>query len=95
MDSRGSVSGRRAGPGRGGAGPNEEPVREGLDWGTTKSTLAVQAFAVDLCGDARDELVLYQPYRGERIFLFTQPDSDGSDKPYRHQKSAYNMHTYF
>ncbi len=76
-------------------GPHEERVREGLHWGTTKSTLAVQAFAVDVCGDERDELVLYQPYRGERIFIFTQPDSDGRDKPYRHQKSAYNMHTYF
>jgi hypothetical protein len=76
-------------------GSNEEAVRDGLDWGTTKSTLAVQAFAVDLCGDQRDELVLYQPYRGQRIFLFTQPDSDAGDKPYRHQKSAYNMHTYF
>ena len=78
-----------------GLGPNEERVREGLDWGTTKSTLAVQAFAVDLCGDTRDELVLYQPYRGKRMFIFTQPDSDGSDKPYRQQKNAYNMHTYF
>ena len=33
-----------------------------------------QAFAVDACGDERDELVLYQPYNGEAILIFTQPD---------------------
>ena len=76
-------------------GSHEERVRRALQWGTTKSHVATQALAVDLCGDARDELVLYQPYNGKAILIFTQPDSDGRRKPYVHQKSAYNMHSYF
>jgi hypothetical protein len=76
-------------------GSHEERVRQQLQWGTTKSHVAVQAFAVDLCGDERDELVLYQPYNGESIFIFTQPDSDGRAKPYDHQKSVYQILSYF
>ena len=76
-------------------GTHEERVRRRLKWGTSKSHVATQAFAVDLCGDERDELVLYQPYHGESIMIFTQPDSDGREKEYVHQDSAYNIHSYF
>jgi hypothetical protein len=76
-------------------GRHEERVRCRLQWGTTKTKVAAQAFAVDLCGDGRDELVLYQPYNGQSMFLFTQPDSDGRDKPYVHQASVYNIQSYF
>jgi hypothetical protein len=76
-------------------GTYEERVRNRLQWGTTKSHVATQAFAVDLCGDERDELVLYQPYNGQSIMIFTQPDSDGREKPYVPQKNAYNIHSYF
>jgi len=69
-------------------GQHEERVRSRLHWGTTKSQVATQAFAVDLCGDERDEVVAYQPYNGRSIFIFTQPDSDGRDKPYIHQESV-------
>ena len=76
-------------------GSHEERVRNRLQWGTTKSHVAVQAFAVDLCGDDREELVLYQPYNGESIFIFTQPDSDGRTKPYVHRQSVYQIQSYF
>jgi hypothetical protein len=76
-------------------GVYEEEVRDALNWGNKKSNLAVQAFALDLCGDERDELLLYQPYRGTGLFIFTQPDADRVEKPYRHTKQAYNIHTYF
>jgi len=76
-------------------GQHEERVRNRLRWGTTKSQVATQAFAVDLCGDERDELVLYQPYSGQSIFIFTQADSDGRSKPYVHQESVYNIQSYF
>lgn len=74
---------------------DEQRVRHRLQWGTTKSHVAVQAFALDLCGDEREELVLYQPYHGRSIFIFTQPDSDGRDKPYVHRENAYQMQSYF
>ena len=76
-------------------GSYEKHVHQRLDWGTSKSHVATQAFAVDLCGDDRDELVLYQPYNGEAILIFTQPDSDGREKAYVHQESVYNIHSYF
>jgi hypothetical protein len=76
-------------------GSNEATVEKRLNWGTTKSHVATQAFAVDLCGDERDELVLYQPYNGEAILIFTQSDSDGRAKRYVHQESVYNVHSYF
>ena len=70
-------------------------VKELLQWGESKSHIAVQAFAVDLCGDDREELVLYQPYNGEAILIFTQGDSDGKRKPYVHEKDVYNIRSYF
>jgi rhamnogalacturonan lyase-like protein len=76
-------------------GSHEEHVRNRLQWGTTKSHVATQAFAVDLCGDEREELVLYQPYNGKSIMVFTQPDSNGKEKPYVHQENVYSIHSYF
>lgn len=76
-------------------GSHEDHVHDRLQWGTTKSHVATQAFAVDLCGDQREELVLYQPYNGKSIMIFTQSDSDGEKKPYVHQKNLYNIHSYF
>ena len=56
---------------------------------------ATQAFAVDLCGDDRHELVLYQPYNGNAVLIFTQHDSDGREKPYVPQEAAYSIRSYF
>ena len=53
-----------------------------------------QAFAVDLCVDAREELVLYQPYNGRAILIFTQEDSNGRKKAYVHERDAYNIRSY-
>ena len=66
-----------------------------LDAGTTKQQLPVQAIAADLCGDGREEAVLYQPYQGAAIYLFTQADSDGREKRYVHQSGVYNRKSYF
>ena len=76
-------------------GEHELMVKEQLQWGESKSHIAVQAFAVDLCGDEREELVLYQPYNGQAILIFTQEDSNGHDKPYVHDRDAYNIRSYF
>jgi hypothetical protein len=76
-------------------GASEPLVADLLKWGETKSHLAVQAFAVDLCGDAREELILYQPYNGRAILIFTQPDCTGQEKPYVHEVDAYNIRSYF
>ncbi len=76
-------------------GKHEIIVKELLRWGDSKSHIAVQAFAVDLCGDDREELVLYQPYTGQAILVFTQEDSDGKRKPYTHERDAYNIRSYF
>lgn len=76
-------------------GAHEELVRQRLHWGTTKSHVATQAFAADLCGDERDEVVLYQPYHGEALLIFTQSDSDARNKPFVPQSSLYNIHSYF
>jgi len=73
----------------------EPMVKRLLQWGESKSHIAVQAFAVDLCGDERQELVLYQPYDGQAIMIFTQQDSGGQEKPYVHQQDAYNIRSYF
>lgn len=76
-------------------GPHEAAVADLLRPGTTKEELGVQAIPLDLSGDEREELILYQPYRGRAILIFTQGDSDGREKPYRHGPNAYNLHTYF
>jgi len=76
-------------------GKCENMVKELLQWGESKDHIAVQAFAVDLCGDEWEELVLYQPYNGEAIPIFTQSDSDAVQKPYVHEDDAYNIGSYF
>ncbi len=76
-------------------GSYDAEVREALGCGNTKKDLAAQAFPVDLCGDAREELVLYQPYNGTAIFIFTQEDGGGQPKPYVAPPHAYNYRTYF
>lgn len=70
-------------------------VKNLLHWGESKGHIAVQAFAVDLCGNQREELVLYQPYNGEAILIFTQDDSDGEKEPYAHDQDLYNIRSYF
>jgi hypothetical protein len=74
-------------------GSYDRMVSEQLHAGKTKIQLGVQAFGLDICGDDREELILYQPFQGEKIFIFTQSDSDGGVKPYVHQKQAYNIRT--
>jgi len=76
-------------------GELDSQVARELNAGTSKQRLAVQAVPVDLCGDAREEVVLYQPYHGKAVYIFTQADSDAAEKPYRPQKSAYNRPSYF
>jgi len=76
-------------------GEYEDLVKKLLQWGESKSHIAVQAFSVDLCGDEREELVLYQPYNGGAILIFTQYDSDGGKKSYVHERDAYNIKSYF
>ena len=76
-------------------GGQDKAVAQFLHAGTSKQQLAVQAIAADLCGDDREEVVLYQPYHGEAIYIFTQPDSDGAEKPYVHRPGVYNRKSYF
>lgn len=76
-------------------GDMDEYVQSKLHCGTSWRPVGAQAFAVDLCGDSRDELVLYEPYGGDSIFIFTQPDSDAAEKPYVHQVNTYNIRSYF
>ncbi len=59
-----------------------------------KAQVAVQALAADLCGDDREELVLYQPYHGRAVCILTQPDSDGKPKPYNPPEKIYNRRGY-
>jgi hypothetical protein len=76
-------------------GRHETYVQKRLRWGTTKAHVATQAIPLDICGDQRHELVLYQPYNGEAILIFTQSDSSGRVKPYVQQPAAYNIKSYF
>lgn len=76
-------------------GENDAMVAKALRAGTRKSQLAAQAIAADLCGDGREELILYQPYHGRKIFLFTQADSAPAAKPYVHRPGVYNRKSYF
>ena len=76
-------------------GELDSQVARELNAGTSKQQLAVQAVPVDLCGDAREEVILYQPYQGKAVYIFTQADSDTGEKPYRPQQNAYNRPSYF
>lgn len=87
VDGRGEVLGS--------LGERDETVRATLHASHHKTALAVQAIAADLVGDQREELILYQPYQGEAIFIFTQPDSDACPKPYVHRPAVYNRAAYF
>jgi hypothetical protein len=76
-------------------GSLDEYVNKKLHCGTSWRPVGAQAFALDLCGDDRDEVVLYEPYEGESIFIFTNPDSNQKEKPYVPQPNAYNIRSYF
>jgi len=76
-------------------GPYDSQVAKELHCGIRKRHLPAQAFAIDLCGDDRDELLLYEPYLGEALFIFTQPDSNSRPKPYIHRPAVYNRKSYF
>jgi Glycosyl hydrolases family 2/Rhamnogalacturonan lyase family 11, C-terminal domain/Glycosyl hydrolases family 2, TIM barrel domain len=75
-------------------GALDNQVERDLFAGKKKTWLAAQAFALDLCGDERDEMVLYQPYDGEAIFVFTQ-NTGAKEKQYVPQGNAYNIRSYF
>ena len=76
-------------------GEIDEYVQKKLNCGTSWRPVGAQAFALDICGDDRDELVLYEPYEGESIFIFFNPDSDPKEKNYQQQSNAYNIRSYF
>lgn len=76
-------------------GEFDEYVQKKLNCGTSWRPVGAQAFALDICGDDRDELVLYEPYEGESIFIFSNPESDQKEKKYHHQPNAYNIRSYF
>ncbi len=75
-------------------GKYDEMVKQALNAGTSKQHLAVQAIPVDVCGDNRDELLLYQPYQGEALFIFTQQPSTTKPKFYIHSAKVYNFKSY-
>jgi hypothetical protein len=70
-------------------------VQKKLHCGTSWRPVGAQAFALDIMGDDRDELILYEPYEGESIFIFSNPDSDQTPKRYVPQANAYNIRSYF
>ena len=72
-------------------GRHENLVQELFQWGQSGDHIGVQAFAVDWCGDEREEGVLYQPCNGQAILVFTQNDSGGMEKPCVHEQDAYNI----
>jgi hypothetical protein len=76
-------------------GETDEYVQKKLHCGTSWRPVGAQAFALDICGDERDELVLYEPYAGESIFIFSNPESDQKEKKYHQQSNAYNIRSYF
>jgi hypothetical protein len=76
-------------------GSLDEYVNKKLHCGTSWRPVGAQAIALDLCGDQRDEIVLYEPYEGESIFIFSNPDSDQKAKTYVPQPNAYNIRSYF
>ncbi|MBN1599289.1 MAG: hypothetical protein JW894_13425 [Bacteroidales bacterium] len=74
-------------------GKYDKTVQEHLGAGVTKEQLGVQAIGLDIYGDSREEIVIYQPFQGKKIYIFTQHDSNGKLKEYIPQKQAYNMRT--
>lgn len=76
-------------------GDQDAYVQEKLHCGTSWRPVGAQAFALDILGDQRDELILYEPYEGQSIFIFSNPDSDQVLKKYVPQPAAYNIRSYF
>ncbi len=76
-------------------GDKDQYVQKKLNCGTSWRPVGAQAFALDLFGDQRDEMILYEPYQGESVFIFSNPDSSAVPKPYKAQKNAYNIRSYF
>ncbi len=75
-------------------GELDAQVVKALKPAAKKQQVAVQAVPVDVCGDDREELMLYQPYQGKAVYILTQPDSDAEPKPYQPQDNAYNRRAY-
>jgi hypothetical protein len=76
-------------------GDMDEYVAKQIRCGTSWRPVGAQAFALDICGDEREELILYEPYEGRSIFIFSNPDSDTEIKPWKPQENAYNIRSYF
>jgi hypothetical protein len=76
-------------------GNYDKYVQDKLHCGTSWRPVGAQVFALDVLGDDRDELIMYEPYAGESIFIFCNPDSDQKLKPYIPQPAAYNIRSYF
>jgi hypothetical protein len=38
---------------------------------------------------------VYEPYAGESIFIFYNPDSDPKEKPFKSPPGTYNIRSYF
>ena len=77
-------------------GPSDEKIRRALNAGQSKKQMNVQAIAVHLYDDERDDLVLYQPVGGRAmVYIVGEPDKKGTMKPYRHEAHVYNRKSYF
>lgn len=76
-------------------GEQDAYVQEKLRCGTSWRPVGAQAFALDILGDEREELILYEPYEGQSIFIFSNPDSEQTLKKYVPQPAAYNIRSYF
>lgn len=76
-------------------GKYDQRVQEKLHCATSWRPVAAQVFPVDIIGDDRDELIMYEPYAGESIFIFYNPDTKPDLKKYIQKESAYNIRSYF
>lgn len=77
-------------------GARDAEVAQALGAGAHKNQMAVQAIAVSLYDDDRDDLVLYQPVGGRpMVYIVGASDKAGKLKPYRHKPVVYNRKSYF
>ncbi len=76
-------------------GELDEEVADKLNVGTSWRPVGAQAFALDVCSDERDEIILYEPYAGTVLCIFMNPDSQMTAKKYVPQPAAYNIRSYF
>jgi len=76
-------------------GQYDKYVQDKLHCGTSWRPVAAQVFPLDILGDDRDEIIMYEPYAGESIFIFYNPDSKPDLKKYIQKESAYNIRSYF